>query len=338
MGGGAGGGLPKGLIIGGAVGLAAVIGLVVFLAFGRKAPPPAPVVYIPPPMPPAAAPASPSPQAAPPQAAPAASAAPDRAAPLAPVASETAAASAPVPAAASEASAAAPAPRAPEPRAPVRDASDAEGLESMKKGKALLDEGKYAEAVQALTLAVELKMPGAEELQEKAADEAEAADCLAEAADLFEAGNLDDAEKRLADIAETSALAREAKALAAKIEKAQERKAVAAAKAAAAKDRKKPQTAPKKRHPYGSNYVEIPAAKMKVLDGYLGEMCDSPDPAIKLLNQLLRENPDYGDAVMFLGSCYIEKGMNERGSRYYRDFLARWPKHPDAEMVRASLK
>ena len=77
---------------------------------------------------------------------------------------------------------------------------------------------------------------------------------------------------------------------------------------------------------------------MKVLDGYLGEMCDNPEPAIKMLKQLLKENPDYGDAVMFLGSCYIEKGMADVGSRYYREFLSKWPKHPDAGMVKASLR
>ncbi len=130
-----------------------------------------------------------------------------------------------------------------------------------------------------------------------------------------------------------SALAPQAKALAAKIEKVQESRAAAAARAAAASAGKAKKKA-KKSYPY----VEIPSDKMNLLDGYLGAECDSPEPAIKLLRQLLRENPNYGQAVMFLGSCYAIQGNTELASHYYREFLNKWPKHPDAEMVRSSLR
>ena len=55
------------------------------------------------------------------------------------------------------------------------------------------------------------------------------------------------------------------------------------------------------------------------------------------LRRLIKENPQYGDAYMFLGSCYIATQETEKGEQQYKIFLKRWPKHPDAQMVRDSL-
>ena len=227
--------------------------------------------------------------------------------------------------------------------APVPQVDEA-ALQAMSDGKALMAKGKYAEALPLLQKAAEAKIEGAEALVAEAAREEDAADTLKTAQDLFDEGQFDEALAQLESIPEKSALHGEAKSLREEIEAAvaeaeeeerreEERQAAARAKAEA----RKQAAAKKARHPYGSAYVEIPADKMEVLDGYLGEMCDNPGKAIGMLRRLIKENPNYGDAYMFLGSCYIATQETEKGEQQYKIFLKRWPKHPDAQMVRDSL-
>lgn len=231
-----------------------------------------------------------------------------------------------------------------EPAPVVAPQVDEGALQAMNEGKALMAKGKYAEALPLLQKAAEAKIEGAEALVAEAARESDAVDTLKTAQDLFDEGQFDEALAQLESIPEKSALQGEAKSLREEIEAAvaeaeeeerreEERQAAARAKAEA----RKQAAAKKARHPYGSAYVEIPADKMEVLDSYLGEMCDNPGKAIGMLRRLIKENPQYGDAYMFLGSCYIATQETEKGEQQYKIFLKRWPKHPDAQMVRDSL-
>lgn len=234
------------------------------------------------------------------------------------------------------------------PPPPTETAVDAEALQAFEEGKALMAAGKFSEALAPLQKAAEAKIEGADALVGEVAREVDAADALKAGQALLEEARFDEARAHLAEIPSTSALSGEVKALQEKIEaaeaeaeaEAREREAAEARQAqlaAKAKERSKQATAKKARHPYGSAYVEIPAEKMQELDGYLGEMCDNPGKAIGMLRRLIRENPNYGDAYMFLGSCYIATQETDKGERQYRFFLNKWPKHPDAQMVRDSL-
>lgn len=222
---------------------------------------------------------------------------------------------------------------------------DAEAMRALEEGKAQLAAGNFAEALTLLQKASDAEIEGAEALVGEAAKEVDAADALKAGQELFEDSQFEEALTRLEGIPTSSALSSAAQALRAKIEAAEaearaeeeREKKEAARQAQLAAQARRQAAAKKARHPYGSAYAEIPADKMSELDGYLGEMCDNPNKAIGMLKRLIRENSNYGDAYMFLGSCYIATQETEKGERQYRFFLSKWPKHPDAPMVRDSL-
>lgn len=230
-----------------------------------------------------------------------------------------------------------------------QDASDAKA--AMDIGKSLMERGKYGEAMKSFSKAVELKAEGARELFEKASAEADAKDAIEAASELMAAGNFDDALSRLDQIAADSSFAAKARELKARISDARPNAEGNAAAPVAEKEEAKPGPAPAPAAPvakkpakragttynYGSAYMAIPADKMRELDGYLGDMCDRPGKAMALLKRLIKENPDYGDAYMFLGTCYAEQDQPEQAEKYYRTFLKRWPKHPDAPVVRSNM-
>lgn len=234
-------------------------------------------------------------------------------------------------------------PTPPEPTTAVPPPVDAEALQAFEAGKSMMAAGRFSEALAQLQKAADAKIEGADALVGEAAKEVDAADALKASQALLEEAQFEEARAQLEGIPTSSALSGAAKALQAKIEAAEveereQQEAQARQEQQAAKAQARKQAAAKKaRHPYGSAYVEIPADKMQELDGYLGEMCDNPGKAIGLLKRLLKENPNYGDAYMFLGSCYIATQETDKGERQYRFFLSKWPKHPDAPMVRDSL-
>ncbi len=248
-----------------------------------------------------------------------------------------------------QATAVPPAPPVPAPTPSVKPV-DAEAMRALEQGKAQLAAGNFAEALTLLQKAADAEIEGAEALVGEAAKEVDAADALKAGQELFEDSQFEEARARLEGIPASSALSSAAQVLRAKIEAAEEEaearaeeeeeereKKEAARQAQLAAQARRQAAAKKARHPYGSAYAEIPADKMSELDGYLGEMCDNPHKAIGMLKRLIRENSNYGDAYMFLGSCYIATQETEKGERQYRFFLSKWPKHPDAPMVRDSL-
>lgn len=226
---------------------------------------------------------------------------------------------------------------------PEKPEADAAAIEAFGAGKALLEAEKFSEAAEFLQKAADAGIEGADTLLEKAVQETSAFNALKASRVLVEEKNFEEALAHLEEIPESSSQAEAAQALLKKIEAAkaeeearqreEERKAELVAQAQA----KKQAAASKAKHPYGSAFEEIPEEKMKVLDGYLGEMCDNPHKAIPPLKKLIKENSNYGYAYVFLGSCYIEIQETEAGEDLYRTFLRRWPKHPDAQMVKDAL-